>query len=1134
MRKNKLHFLTSILLRFYFSVASFLIIGKISAQIQPGCVNANFGVDADFNANQLQFGGLSSPNGKDDWFKSATHSGTGLGVLDTTGAASLYNFFSMPGNLNKIFTRRSNTIFFERANNTIQVDALFAKDYTGSTGGHVDSTAYATGSKNGMPPSDWDATTMPVQGKNDILDVYGHLRRAGTTNTSPLWLFMGASMADPNGTRYMDFEFFQKSLTFNPTSQFTSAGSEEGHTAFKFDNTTGKITETGDLIFSMAITGGAPSDFEIRVWVSRAIYNSTFNPSDFDFDRSGAYFDGASNGSAYGYARIIPKGTAMLQACGIVNSSPTPAGPWGTLNSDGVYTTNYSTFQFAEFGFNLSSFGIDPLVVKPGASVCTPAFSSYIVKTRASASFTAALKDFAGPYVFGGPQNIGASITGSNILTCDNTSATLTATASQASSVAYYTWTAPDGTKQSGTGLTSITATQTGIYTLEIAPVEGCPVMGAATFNLIEDKVLPPVATNPQSASYCVGGSPQALSVMSPGIGYQVRWFNTETGGTVLSTGATYTPTVAGTYYAETRNTTNGCTCARIPVTLTEVADPSVSINVSEGSICLNGSTILTASVANGTGTTIYQWQSSLDNVSFTNIVGEINAILNIANLNTTTHYRVIVSQSGNGCGTITSFSTRITVNPSCNPCNCQRQLLHNTDFENGTANGWVTGIVGQSGTAEVYIYNGGPTGKYAALNYRDYNSTTGDYYIEQKWNNIIPGRTYIFSGDLARHAGTRAFIRAEFYNASNQLLSQTTDRYATTEYPTFIPFSFDLVAPPGASYIRIVGFANRTALKMDNVKLVTCFEPVISFANLNDANTCTGGSVTFNTILSDPSVVVNYQWQSSLNGTTWTNITGATSSSLTVSPTVTTFYRVNATPTNGSCSTTSSYPLKVTIYPDPTVSVSADNASICTGSSTVLTATVTNGTGTTTYQWQSSSDNVTFNNVAGATNATFNTGNLTTNQFYKVVINRSGNGCNTVTSSVSPITTGAIYKQVAAKNTPVFHCDIIDETRFAIESDVTDFSFNPGHAALFGITAQVPRIETSVEMIRVVECRKHIARVGRWPFELPSLCQCPGHRVVIERRRVAVGASAEPVMMQMHHIKRATMRAKRVEITLA
>jgi Ig-like domain CHU_C associated len=812
-------------------------------------------------------------------------------------------------------------------------------------------------------------------------------------------------MADPNGTRYMDFEFFQKSLTFNPTSQFTSAGSEEGHTAFKFDNTTGKITETGDLIFSMAITGGAPSDFEIRIWVSRAIYNSTFNPSDFDFDRSGAYFDGASNGSAYGYARIIPKGTAMLQACGIVNSSSTPAGPWGTLNSDGVYTTNYSTFQFAEFGFNLSSFGIDPLVVKPGASVCTPAFSSYIVKTRASASFTAALKDFGGPYVFGGPQNIGASITGSNILTCDNTSATLTATASQASSVAYYTWTAPDGTKQSGTGLTSITATQTGIYTLEIAPVEGCPVMGAATFNLIEDKVFPPVATNPQSASYCVGGSPQALSVTSPGIGYQVRWFNTETGGTVLSTGATYTPTVAGTYYAETRNTTNGCTSTRIPVTLTEVADPSVSINVSEGSICLNGSTILTASVANGTGTTSYQWQSSLDNVSFTNMVGETNAILNIANLNITTHYRVIVSQSGSGCGTITSFSTRITVNPSCNPCNCQRQLLHNTDFENGTANGWVTGIVGQSGTAEVYIYTGGPTGRYAALNYRDYNSTTGDYYIEQKWNNIIPGRTYIFSGTLARHAGTRAYIRAEFYNASNQLLSQTPDRYATTEYPTFIPFSFDLVAPPGASYIRIVGFANRTALKMDNVKLVTCFEPIISFANLNDANTCTGGSVTFNTVLSDPSVVVNYQWQSSSNGTTWANITGATSSSLTVSPTVTTFYRVNATPTSGSCSTTSSYPLKVTIYPDPSVSVAAVNESICTGSSTTLSATVTNGTGTTNYQWQSSSDNVTFNNIVGATNATFNSGNLTTNQFYKVVVNRSGNGCNSGTSSVSAIT---------------------------------------------------------------------------------------------------------------------------------
>ena len=635
-----------------FLALSFLSTVQLSAQIQPGCVNANFGVDADVHANRFHFGGFSSPQGTDDWFKSASYNGSGVGVLDTAGASALYSFYTTTGNFNKIFIRRANTNFFEPVNNTIQVDAIFARDYNGSSG-YEDSTAFATGSKNGMDPIDWDATFMPVQGKNDLLDVYGHLRRAGTAKTAPLWLFMGASIAAPTGTRYMDFEFFQKSLTFNNSTKFTSLGAEEGHTAFDFDNTTGKITKTGDLIFSMSVSGGAPSDFEIRIWVSRALYNSTFNPTNFDFDRSGAFFDGASNGSTYGYAKIIPKGSASLEACGIVNTTETPAGPWGTLNSSSSYTTDYSIYQFAEFGFNLSSFGIDPLAVNPLASVCTAAFASYVVKTRASASFTAALKDFGGPYVFGGPQSIAASITSSNILTCDTPSATLTATTSPASSVAFYVWTLPNGTKQSGTALTSITATQVGTYTLEIAPVEGCSIMGNATFNLTQDISIPLAPTNPQGASYCLGTPPAAISVANPAAGYEIRWYSAATGGTVLATGASYTPNGAGTFYAETRNTITGCVSSRIAVTLTQIA---VLASTNTPTICPYGSITLSSTVT-PTGNYGYQWQRSIDSINWTNISGATAANRTVTNIIGEVYFRL--KTVANGCA---SYSAGVKI----------------------------------------------------------------------------------------------------------------------------------------------------------------------------------------------------------------------------------------------------------------------------------------------------------------------------------------------------------------------------------------------------------------------------------------------------------------------------------------
>lgn len=309
------------------------------------------------------------------------------------------------------------------------------------------------------------------------------------------------------------------------------------------------------------------------------------------------------------------------------------------------------------------------------------------------------------------------------------------------------------------------------------------------------------------------------------------------------------------------------------------------------------------------------------------------------------------ITSSGN-CLTI-QFTSDNSVNNagfaaaiSCVPlptCTCQKQVLYNTDFEVNTAN-WTSGIVGGSGTVPITIYGGGPTGNYVGLNYTDSYSAVGDYFLEQRFNSIIAGRTYTFSADLARHsAGARAFMRAEFYNASNVLLSSTADQYATTLFPTFIPFSLELVAPIGATSLRVVGFANSTALKIDNAKLTTCFEPVVQFSNINNTSFCSGGTASLTAILSDPSVSVTYQWQSSTNGTTWSDISGATTSSYTSGAlTTSTFFRVKATPSGIGCSTTTSNPVRATILAPPSVNAGADQT-VCPNTSVNLAATATN-----------------------------------------------------------------------------------------------------------------------------------------------------------------------------------------------
>jgi post-segregation antitoxin (ccd killing protein) len=132
--------------------------------------------------------------------------------------------------------------------------------------------------------------------------------------------------------------------------------------------------------------------------------------------------------------------------------------------------------------------------------------------------------------------------------------------------------------------------------------------------------------------------------------------------------------------------------------------------------------------------------------------------------------------------------------------------------------------------------------------------------------------------------------------------------------------------------------------------------------ANVADADGLTG-------------VTINYQWQQSSNGTTWTNITGATSQTLTLAQAqVNQQVRVTATYTDALGS--SENPLSTATSAignvnDPgTVAISG-----VTAQGNTLTANIADPDGLTgvsiTYTWQQSSNGTTWQNITGATNQT-------------------------------------------------------------------------------------------------------------------------------------------------------------------
>ncbi|MBK6392189.1 MAG: hypothetical protein IPF70_16790 [Saprospiraceae bacterium] len=86
--------------------------------------------------------------------------------------------------------------------------------------------------------------------------------------------------------------------------------------------------------------------------------------------------------------------------------------------------------------------------------------------------------------------------------------------------------------------------------------------------------------TSGSNKSICSNESIPNLSANATGINETIDWYDSSTGGNLLQQGSsTYRPSIAGTYFAESRNTINGCkSSTRTPMSLIILAVPTLSI----------------------------------------------------------------------------------------------------------------------------------------------------------------------------------------------------------------------------------------------------------------------------------------------------------------------------------------------------------------------------------------------------------------------------------------------------------------------------------------------------------------------------------------------------------------------------
>jgi hypothetical protein len=603
-----------------FIVCLIVMYWPLAAQLNQGGFHALFGVDADTKAGYLKYGPATGTVAGDDWFSSATASGSN--VIDTSNAA-YYRSLLQAGN-NICFSKRMPVPLYSNISGRIWLDAVYTRDYIVNASAAVatsDSTTYTGGAKNGDDPAAWNGTVSAVPDKTDLVDVYAHMRRNGTNVHDSLWFFTGAATVGTSGARYFDIELYKNKITYNPAAgSFSSGGPDAGHTQWRFD-ASGNIIQTGDLIVAVSYSSGAPV-VEVRIWISRTTYNSV-TPNLFNF---GASFDGST--TSFGYASIVSKTGATAFGSGIANFSATPASdttystPWGSQGMVGgnkQWVSQYESLQLIEVGLNLTRIGIDPALYSPvlNSVACQSAFSSIFFKSRSSPSFTSNLQDFVGPFDFLQTPVLDYTLS-APVLSCYNPTGTIQV--SNNTTAGYYTWTTGNGNITS-TSANSIQVSKRGTYTVQAAVAQGCPVVRTDVVTVQTDS-FPPVASfyvsvTADLANYVLhGGNTSASNYSTPFGGSQgLLWNWSGPNGFTASVQNPVTDTATGIYQLIVTEQRNGCTDTATQYVSFAVLAPS---NIILKATPVNGTVILNWHITTSLQAAAFEIEKSSNGISFT------------------------------------------------------------------------------------------------------------------------------------------------------------------------------------------------------------------------------------------------------------------------------------------------------------------------------------------------------------------------------------------------------------------------------------------------------------------------------------------------------------------------------------
>lgn len=206
--------------------------------------------------------------------------------------------------------------------------------------------------------------------------------------------------------------------------------------------------------------------------------------------------------------------------------------------------------------------------------------------------------------------------------------------------------------------------------------------------------------------------------------------------------------------------------------------------------------------------------------------------------------------------------------------------------------------------------------------------------------------------------------------------------------------------------YRVIITQSGNSCNATSDVFTVNIASPLSVSLTIDNAAVCLNGTATFSANVAGGAGVMTYEWQNSTNNTTWADIstTATTSYSPPTNSVGTLYYRLKISASGSGCNFTTSSSTAFGVRADPSFSTQPVGFTECIGGNQVL-STIGNGGITLTYQWQRSSDNTTWIDLAGETGANFTPpSNSVHLMYYRARMMSSGSGCDANTSTVATV----------------------------------------------------------------------------------------------------------------------------------